>query len=336
MNDRNETTKQVIRSSCRMCHGVCQVLIYMEGDRVVKVTGDPDSPTSKGYICPKGAASPDLLYHPDRVLYPLRRSGKRGENKWDRISWEDALNEIATRLDAIRNESGSEFFGMMQGTGRPYSNLSQRFANAFGTPNYTGVGHICYAPRVLASLFTMGRLPICDVYGFGGQKPNVVVIWGCNVTHTGASDGMCGGMVQRALDEAQKTIVIDPRRIPPAEKADHWLQLRPGTDGALALAMIHATIEEDLVDHYFVQNYTEGYEQLVDHVRPFTPQWAAQITGLDSEDIRRAARTYASIKPACIQWGNALDMSACNFQTARSLLILRGITGHSRALQKCV
>jgi anaerobic selenocysteine-containing dehydrogenase len=188
----------------------------MEADRIIKVAGDPDSPTSRGYICPKGAASPDLLYHPDRLLYPLRRSGKRGDNKWDRISWEEALGEMSSRLDAIRNESGSEFFGMMQGTGRPYSNMSQRFANAFGTPNYTGVGHICYAPRVLASIFTLGRLPICDVYGFGGQKPNTIVIWGCNVTHTGASDGMCGGMVQKAIDEAQRVIVIDPRRIPPA------------------------------------------------------------------------------------------------------------------------
>jgi len=320
--------KKIVRSSCRMCHGVCQVLVHLDGDRVVKITGDPDSPTSRGYICPKGAASPELLYHSDRLTHPLRRAGERGENKWERVSWDDALDEIAERLSAVKKESGPEYFGMMQGTGRPYTGFTNRFANAFGTPNFTGVAHICYLPRWLASLMTLGRLPICDFYGFGDQKPACVVMWGCNVTQTASSDGMCGGMVQRGIKEAERVIVVDPRRIGPAEKADHWLQLRPGTDGALALPMINAIIEEDLVDHEFVDNYTLGYEKLVEHIKPFTPEWAAGITRLDAEDIRAAARTYATTKPACIQWGNAVDMSACNFQTARSLLILRALTGN--------
>jgi anaerobic selenocysteine-containing dehydrogenase len=311
-----------------MCHGVCQVLVHLEGDRVVKVTGDPESPASRGYICPKGAASPQLLYHPDRVTYPLRRKGVRGENRWDRISWDDALDEIAERLQNIREESGSEYFGMSQGTGRPYMNLTQRFANAFGTPNYTGVGHICYAPRIIAGIFTLGRMPVCDVYGFGEKRPACVVIWGCNVTHTGASDGMCGGRIEETIDEAKRVIVIDPRRIGPAKKADHWLQLRPGTDGALALAMLHTVITEDLVDKDFVDNYTLGYDRLIDHTRPFTPEWAASITRLEAEAIRATARTYAATKPACIQWGNALDMSACNIQTARAILILSAICGN--------
>lgn len=321
-------SERIVRSACRMCHGVCQVLLHLEGDRVVKVTGDPDSPTSRGYICPKGKASPELLYHPDRLLYPLRRKGERGENKWERISWDEALGEMAERLDAVREESGSEYFGMMQGTGRPYTGFTTRFANAFGTPNFTGVAHLCYFPRWLASLFTLGQLPVCDVYGFGGEEPACVVIWGCDVTRTGASDGMCGGMVQKAVNHAKKVIVVDPRRIKPAEKADHWLQLRPGTDGALALAMINAIIAEGLVDHGFVGEYTVGYDELVEHVKPFTPEWAEPVTRVPAADIRAAARTYATTPPACIQWGNAVDMSACNFQTARSLLILRAITGN--------
>ncbi len=163
--------RKVLRSACRMCHGVCQVLVHLEGDRVVKVTGDPDSPTSRGYICPKGRASPELLYHPDRLLYPLRRKGERGENDWERISWDEALGEMAERLGAIKAESGSEYLGMMQGTGRPYTGFTTRFANAFGTPNFTGVAHLCYFPRWLASLFTLGQLPVCDFYGFGGEIP---------------------------------------------------------------------------------------------------------------------------------------------------------------------
>ena len=318
----------MVRSACRGCHGVCQVFVHLDGDKVVKITGDPDSPTSRGYLCPKGAASVELLYHPNRLTYPLRRAGKRGENKWERISWDAALDEMAEKLGTIKKESGSEYFGMMQGTGRPYTGFTTRFANAFGTPNFTGVAHLCYFPRWIASLFTLGQLPICDVYGFGGQMPACIVIWGCNVTQTGASDGMCGGMVQRALRKAKKVIVVDPRRIGPAEKADHWLQLRPGTDGALALAMLNVIISENLVDREFVDNYTSGFDKLVEHVRPFTPEWAAPITRLKADDIRAAARTYATTRPACIQWGNAVDMSASNFQTARSLLILRAITGN--------
>lgn len=319
---------RIVKSSCRMCHGVCQVLIHLEGDRVVRVTGDPDSPTSRGYICPKGAVSTELLYHPDRLTHPLRRVGKRGGNRWERVSWDSAIDEIVEKFGMIRRESGSEFVAMSQGTGRPYTDFAFRFAHAFGSPNFVTHGHFCYAPRVIASQMTLGQLPVADVYGFGGVYPDCIVMWGCNVTHSGASDGMCGGSIQRALDKARKIIVVDPRRIGPAEKADHWLQLRPGTDGALALAMINTIIAEDLVDHEFIASYTVGYDELIAHVKSFTPEWAAPITRLNPEDIRAAARTYATSSSACIQWGQGMDASASSFQSARALLILRGITGN--------
>ncbi len=312
-----------------MCHGVCQVLVHLEGDRVVKITGDKDSPTSRGYLCSKGAASPELLYHPERITTPLRRAGKRGENKWEPISWEEAYDEIAEKLGKIKKESGPEYFGITQGTGRPYTGFTQRFTNAFGSPNSTGVAHICYAPRVAASYITTGNnIPVCDLYGFGGENPECIVIWGCNITHAGASDGMCGGTVQRAIKNAKKVIVIDPRKIDPAKNADHWLQIRPGTDGALALAMLHVIVSENLYDNNFVENYTVGFEELTEHVKAFTPEWAESITRIPAADIREVARVYAGAKVSCIQWGNALDMSMCNFQTARAIMILMAVTGH--------
>jgi len=318
----------IVRSACRGCHGVCQVLVHLREGRVVKVTGDPDSPTSRGYLCPKGSAAPELLYHPDRLTHPLRRVGKRGENKWEKVSWEDALSEMTDGLSQIKRESGAEFVAIGQGTGRPHTEWTARFANAYGTPNFIGPAHICYLPRVIASGLTLGRLPVCDIYGFGGEKPACILIWGCNLTHSGAADGMCGGMLERALKEAKKVIVVDPRRIGPAETADHWLQLRPGTDGALALAMINTIVAEDLVDHHFVDNYTTGFDKLVEHVRSFTPEWAEPITGVKASEIRATARTYATYSPACLQWGNGIDMSVCSFHTGRSLLILMGITGN--------
>jgi anaerobic selenocysteine-containing dehydrogenase len=319
---------RIVRSACRGCHGVCQVLVYLEGNRVVKVTGDPDSPTSRGYLCPKGKAAPELLYHPDRLTYPLRRAGGRGENKWKRVSWDEALSEMVDKFTQIKRESGAEFVAIGQGTGRPHTEWTTRFANAFGTPNFIGPAHICYIPRVISSTLTVGRLPVCDIYGFGGKKPACILIWGCNITYSGAADGMCGGMLNRALKEARKVIVVDPRRIGPAETADHWLQLRPGTDGALALAMINTIITEDLVDHHFVDNYSIGFEKLVEHARHFTPEWAEPITRVKAANIRAAARTYATHSPACLQWGNGMDMSVCSFYTGRSLLILMGITGN--------
>jgi anaerobic selenocysteine-containing dehydrogenase len=321
-------TTRVVRSSCRGCHGVCQVLVHMEGDRVVRVAGDPDSSTSLGYICPKGSAAPEILYHKDRLTHPLKRAGKRGENKWERVSWDEAVSEITERFDRVRRESGTEYVAMAQGTGRPYTEYTTRFADAFGTPNFVSPGHNCFIPRVIASSITAGALPVADIYGFGGKMPACVMNWGCNHTETGAADGMCGAMFKRAAKQAKKVIVVDPRRIGLAENADYWLQLRPGSECALALAMINVIIGEDLYDHEFVEKYGFGFDRLAGHVRPFTPEWAESITRVNAPLIRDAARTFATTKPACIQWGNGIDMSTNAFQTARAFLILMGITGN--------
>ena len=139
-----------------MCHGICRVNVHMEGDRVVKITGDKESPTSKGFLCPKGAASVELLYHPDRITHPLRRKGKRGENRWEKISWDEALDEMADKLKIIKKEHGPEYFALTQGTGRPYTDFASRFAYAYGTPNYTGIAHICYLLRVYLDLAGRG------------------------------------------------------------------------------------------------------------------------------------------------------------------------------------
>ncbi len=319
---------RTVRTSCRGCHGVCQVLVHMEGDRIVRVAGDPDSPTSRGYLCPKGAAAPEILYHKDRLTHPLRRAGKRGENRWERVSWDEAISEMVDRLDRVRRESGTEYFAMAQGTGRPYTGFNNHFAQAFGTPNFLSPGHNCFLPRVILSTITAGGLPIADIYGFGGEMPACVMNWGCNHTEAGAADGMCGAMFKRAFMQAGKKIVVDPRRIGLAEKADYWLQLKPGSECALALAMMNVIIGEDLYDHEFVENYGFGFDRLAGHVRSFTPEWADPITRIPASMIGDAARAFATTKPACIQWGNGIDTSTNAFQTGRALLILMGLTGN--------
>ena len=319
----------VVKSTCRMCHGVCGVLVHIKDGKVIKVTGDPDCPTSMGYICAKGKASPELLYHPDRLKFPLKRIGKRGENKWQRIDWDEALDTIAAEFLRIKREYGAQSIAATHGTGRPYIVMTQRFFRALGTPNRFGGDHICYFPRLESSAMTCGTLPICDYYGFDGVYPKCVIIWGCNIAETGASDGMCGHLLTRTLKRPDtKSIVIDPRKTNLAAKADHWLQIRPGTDDALALGMLNVIINEELYDKDFVKEWTVGFNDLKDRIQSYTPEKVAEITWIPPEDIQAAARMYATTKPACIQWGVAIDQNINNFQTSRAILCLSAITGN--------
>ncbi len=320
--------ERIVKSACRMCHGACGTLVHLKNGRVTKVTGDPECPTSHGYICPKGKASVELLYHPDRLKYPLKRIGARGENQWERISWDEALDTVAGEFLRIKKEFGVEAIAGMQGTGRPYMAFFQRFLNALGTPNRPGHGHICYIPKLAASGMTCGALPVCDYYGFGGVYPECILVWGCDIKAAGASDGMCGYQLTRAVNRGAKVIVIDPRKTQIASKADHWLQLRPGTDDALALGMLHVIIKEGLYDKAFVQNWTIGFDGLAKRVQDFTPERVEDITWVPAEKIRDAARLYATTKPACMQWGVAIDQNINSFQTIRAVLILSGITGN--------
>lgn len=318
-----------LRTACRGCHGVCQVLVHRdEQGRPVKVAGDPDSPTSRGYLCPKGAAAIEQANHPDRLRTPLRRAGPRGSGRFEPIGWDEALDLMARTFDAVRRESGPEYLALCQGTGRPYTEFTGRFIHALGSPNFVSPGHNCFLPRNIASAITVGWLPTADVYGHGGAMPGCVFVFGCNSMEFGAADGLCGDMVRRAMDQAQTVLVADPRRTKTAAKADLHLQLRPGTEGALVLALLHVVIGQGLYDREFVARHCLGFEELAAHVRPFSPDWAAPITRLAATDIEKAAQTFARTKPACLLWGNGIDTSVNAFQTGRAMLLLMAITGN--------
>jgi anaerobic selenocysteine-containing dehydrogenase len=154
---KNES--HIVRTSCRGCHGVCQVLVHLdEQGRPVRVAGDPDSPTSYGYICPKGMAGPEIISHPGRITTPLRRSGPRGSGKWRPVSWQEALDEMVEVFSRVRRESGAEYVALCQGTGRPYTEFTGRFIHAFGSPNFVSPGHNCFLPRNISSALTVGWL----------------------------------------------------------------------------------------------------------------------------------------------------------------------------------
>lgn len=324
MND----SARIVKSSCRGCHGVCQVLVHMDGvGKIVKITGDKESPISRGYICSKGASAAEFLYHPDRLTRPLLRTKERGEGAWDPISWDAATDMISERFTRTIEESGPEYIAIGHGTGRPYTEFLGRFCHAMGSSNTVGPGHNCFVPRNICSGITIGWFPQPDVYGRGGVMPECMMILGSNIMQNGAADGYCGAMVRKALRGAATSIVIDPRAIPDAKAADMHLALRPGTECALLLAMIHTVIREKAHDAAFVEQYCEGFDKLSAHVKPFTPQWAEGVTRVKAEDIEKAALAFARAKPACLCWGNGVDESVNAFQVARATYILLAICG---------
>jgi anaerobic selenocysteine-containing dehydrogenase len=316
----------VLKSVCRSCHGGCGALMHVDGDRLVKVTGDPDSPLNRGRLCPIGAATLELVYHPDRLKYPLRRAGTRGGGRWQRISWDEALGEIAERLNTIRRDDGPEAVALGTGTGRHHIRWVSRFGHALGTPNWCEPGFAqCFHPRVNTCLLTFGDFPVCDFTG--DTPPECIIYWGHNPVNSGP-DGETRFNVRDSLAGKPKIIVVDPRRTYLARKADLWLQLRPGTDDALALAMLHVIIGEGLHDASFVSQWTHGFDQLAERVKDCSPEWAAPVTWVQAENIRAAARLYAETKPSMMEWGCAIEHTPNCIQTVRAVSLLPAITGN--------
>lgn len=317
---------QIYKSACRMCHGGCGVLVHVKADKVVKVVGDPESPLNKGKICPKGLASIEHLYHPDRLKYPLKRAGHRGGGKWERISWDEALDTIARNISSIKAQYGAEAIVLGTGTGRHHFRHVSRFAHALGTPNWCEPGLAqCFIPRIHASVMTYGGFPVCDYYG--DVNPACVLVWGHNPVISG-SDGEIQFRAKACIKKGTKLIVVDPRRTSLAEQAEIWLQLRPGTDDALALSMLNVIIFEEIYDKAFVDQWTVGFNRLAERVRTYTPEWAEKITEVPADTIREAARLFATTKPATMEWGVALEHTPNCLQTVRAVAMLPGITGN--------
>ncbi len=316
----------IFKSVCRSCHGGCGTLLHVRDGVLVKVEGDPQSPLNHGRLCPIGTVTVDLVNHPDRLRYPRRRIGPRASGRWARISWNEALDEIAGRLLAIRKEFGPEAIALGTGTGRHHIRWVSRFGHALGTPNWCEPGFAqCFHPRVNTCILTYGDFPVSDFTG--GTPPACMLFWGHNPLNSGP-DGETRFNVREALDANPKVIVVDPRQTELARRAEVWLQLRPGTDDALALAFLNVIIGEQLYDAPFVERWTYGFDALREHVRRFTPEWAAPITWVAAEKIRAAARLCARTRPAMLEWGCAIEHTPKCIQTVRALSMLPALTGN--------
>ena len=326
MEEDADAETRIVKSVCRGCHGGCGALLHVRGDTLLKVEGNPDAPLNHGSLCPIGYSAPDLVHHPDRLTHPMRRKGARGSGEWQRITWDDALGEMAETLNRIRATDGAHTIVMGTGTGRHHAAWVSRFGHALGTPNWCEPGFAqCFFPRLNTLKLTYGGILCNDLAG--DTPPACILYWGHNPVVSGP-DGETRFAVRDALAHHPKTIVVDPRRSELARRADLWLPLRPGTDDALALAFCHVIITENLYDADFVARWTSGFDRLAAHVRGFTPEWAEPITTVPAEKIRAAARMFATTTPGMLEWGCAVDHTPNTIQTCRALAMLPALTGN--------
>jgi anaerobic selenocysteine-containing dehydrogenase len=313
-----EDTKKVY-SGCTLCYHSCGTEVFVKDGKVVGVEGQKSHPLNNGEICPKARATVEHIYHPDRLTHPLKRVG----DKFEPISWDQALDEIAAKLGALKDEFGPGALGFFCGSvgveNIEMVALSHRFKAAFGTPNYFSVESICYRMRIRCRQITFGKYPVEEL------DSNLYFLWGHNPAE---SDFPLALAIEKNLKKGSKVIVVDPKRIPLADRAEMYCAIRPGTDGALALAMMNVIINEDLYDHEFVEKWTYGFDKLVPHVQPYTPEWAEKITMVKADDIRKLARTLATTKGAAIYQGTCTqDQQANGTQTNRAISILQVIIG---------
>ncbi len=309
------------KTYCGLCHPRCGLLLEIENGRAVRVKGDLDHPVTRGMICPRGRLMIDHVYHPDRINHPLKRKGERGGGQWERVSWDQALDEVTAKLDGLRSQYGAETLAFTHGTKRTYHWDERRFHNLFGTPNICGANNVCMCPSQAIEYATYGGFSHGDVH-----QTKCIVLWG-----QGPSQSNPGlfGQISRAKKKGAKLIVVDPRRIREAEMADIWLPVRPGTDVALMLGWLRIIIEEEFYDKDFVEKWTVGFEDLKRAVADYTPQRVAEITWLKTEQVSKSARMYAMTRPAMITWGFGIDKQGLNgSQAARARAILRAITGN--------
>jgi anaerobic selenocysteine-containing dehydrogenase len=319
--------KKIINTTCKSCHGGCGVLVTVEDGAITHIEGNPEAPTW-GTMCSKGLSSIQHVNHPDRLRYPLKRTGQRGEGKWQRISWDEALDTIAGKMKASIEKYGPSSIAISQGTGRGYNRYTHRLARSIGTANIITPGYICHSPRLgLYGLVTgYGRL-YCDYHGWGGEFPKTQISWAKQLEISSA-DGEMAVWYMNSLKHVKNLIMVDPRETALSSRAALWLQIRPGTDAALALAMMNVIINEDLYDKEFVENWTYGFDKLQERVQDYTPERVAEITWLSSDDIIRAARMFAIDTPGCIQIGSSLERQANCSQTIRAIICLMAITGN--------
>ena len=319
-----ETGIEVKTGICGFCGGNCPVDVYCKEGKVVKVEGNNTLPMANGRVCLKGAALKQSLYHPDRLLYPMKRVGKRGEGKFERISWDEALTVIADKLKETKEQYGAKSTLFYVGHPKWFRPQFTELANQYGTPNIGTESSTCAYAVGLANQTVYGKNVFFIMPDL--MRCKVLCVWGVNSLYSNSVTA--GGGFINAVKRGVKLIVVDPRCTPTTEHAHIHLRPFPGTDGALALGMARVIITENLQNQEYIEKYTIGFEKYKDYVMEFTPEKVEEITGVPKEDMIAAARLMASEAPCPIQMSASPVVHNINgVQNVRAIAMLMALTG---------
>lgn len=322
-------TATVIKGACpHDCPDTCAMLVTVEDGKAVKVAGDPDHPFTNGFLCAKVNRYIERTYHRDRLLYPMRRVGPKGQGKFERISWDGALDEIAARLGAIvRSPDGPQAIlpysyagtmGLVQG-----SSIDRRFFHTIGASKLDRT--ICSMAGTVGMRMTVGANVGADVEGL--PQSDLILLWG---TNTLTSNPHMWPFVLQAREKGARVIAIDPIRTRTAAQCDEWIGIRPGTDAALALGMMHVIFDRSLEDRAFLADHTIGEAELRARVREYPPARVAQITGVPEATIVSLAESFANARASFIRVNYGLQRHAGGGMAVRTIACLPAVTGHWR------
>ncbi len=319
----------IVRGACpHDCPDTCAMLVTVEQGRATRVAGDPEHPFTNGFLCAKVNRYVERTYHRDRVLRPLRRVGTKGSGKFEPVTWDDALDAIAGRLSAIaRSSDGPQAIlpysyagtmGMLQG-----SSMDRRFFHLLGASKLDRT--ICSMAGTMGMRMTIGANIGADAEGI--PESDLVLLWG---TNTLTSNPHLWPFVARARERGARVIAIDPIRTRTAAQCDEWIGIRPGTDAALALGMLHVIFARGLDDADYLKRHTLGEAALRERAAEYAPSRVAEITGLDAATIERLAETFGRARAAFIRVNYGLQRHAGGGMAVRTIACLPAVTGHWR------
>src|SRR2546429_2463704 len=315
---------EIVRAACpHDCPDTCGMLVTVEDGVATKIQGDPSMPFTDGTLCTKVAHYLERTYAPDRLQHPMKRVGKKGAGKFKRIGWDEALDEIATRLKALAADNPETILpcsyagtmGMVQ-----YSSMDRRFFHRLGATLLDRT--LCSSAGKFGLKATLGGSVGMDPERF--DEARLILLWGANPI---VSNLHLWSRVQEAKRRGARVIAIDPYRSLSAEKCSQHIALLPGTDGALAIGMMQVLIAEGMLDRDYIAKHSVGFEALAQRVKRYTPEWAAQTCGITREEVVQLAREYGGIRPAAIRLNYGMQRHAGGGIAARTLACLPALGG---------
>jgi thiosulfate reductase/polysulfide reductase chain A len=315
-----------IPSTCLLCPAGCGIIGEVMDGRLEKIVGNPRHPNNRGRLCSRGYAGINTLYDPDRILQPLKRSGGRGDGKWTRITWEQALEEMAGRFRALRKGGRSEALWVEMGAPGSPELMALDLLKVLGSSTVFSEGDALGVNQRAAQMLTWGaEAPVCDV-----ARTRFILNFGANPYE---SDELHIPLAQRIIEGraaagAAKLVTFDVRLSNTAGRSNEWLPLKPGTDGIVALAMAHSIIQQGLHDKEFLSRWTNyPLPRLVEHLAGYTPEQAEKVSGVKAADIKRLAAEFAQAKPATVLAGRGVSGHQNGVQNERCMMLLSAVVG---------